>query len=1152
MSAQWLLRELEQLEKINRKTLAKIRKQVDDPNSKVSARAIIKFLVDNELISRKDGVRLLEASAAADKVDVGQATVPLGMRAKEQDTDDLLGDNFHVPLPVSPEKLVPTVDRVERARDEGWTVADPTLIPAVPKQDDQFFADAPQFGKDRPFANDLAMVVPVAETEPVVEPNFPGKRVYGNPWESKWLFLGFGLLGLLVMTSVGLWWFLTRTTAEDAYAAADKEFNEGHFAAARDAYVNFVQNYAIDPKVPEAKAKAVNALLRSFYNTNNWAQTKKAAMDELPKLSLEEGNQLVVIQDELSVILPKSVLGLSQKAVAAATTEEKRSLLVEAEELMGLINTPAIIPPNRLRADYVLPILADHQKNVDQVRFEIEREDAYQSNLMTIAQMVQSGDTNKASISYHALVQTYPILKTRQPLIDLVATISAKESQLVVPVEVALATTADDIPAKSLARTMMVAQTGPPISDLEGKIITYLINGTVYGLAADDGSVVWWRRVGFQTSLQPQWVEAPHQSDVIICDQTKQQLLRVSAADGRLIWRTEINEPFLKPAITKGKIFVTSGGGERSKVIRINIDNGQVELACQLPQSATVGPVAHADVSVLYQMGRHSSLYILSQEDLKCVEVHYLGHQPDSIDVEPFLISGNLCVLVNFAQSCQAYVYGFKQRGLEAIEAQPPFKITEGKVSLNAYRYGRSVILSSDTGDLRMYELAVSLDGDQSAATMQPQIAGTFPTFEGVANYFVADRGNLYMANKGLTKYRIQRSKEDFELRKSGDATDLFIGPLFAFENAIIHLRRRFHSSMITAAAVNPETLEEIWRTDFAAPSLDQPMVMDNRLLTFSEQGDLFELTSDAFQTGTVKPQVRGSAVNENLQFDRRITLADGTLVLIGQDCDRVLSYRPPQMSEARLSPMQAPANRPGGEPEGFGKHILVPTLEGQVVRIDPMTGLIVGAPFQPATNPNQTVRWTRPAVLEEQNAFVIATTTGNVYSVQAEGDQSLVRKGQLEYAAAFVSPLVRIEDKVVGVCREAGADRIIAFNVFPELAEVGTKPLDPPYVGQLAAIGTQLFFVTADAKLNCWNSDLTVRWQVDLPYKMVGQPQVSGETLLIAFDNGDIARFDKATGKAIQSISLDQPLSAAPFEYNGNWYVSDQQGVVHVMAPIE
>jgi outer membrane protein assembly factor BamB len=1143
MSARELLKKLEQQGRISPKLLAKIRRQVEDASKRVSARSIVRFLVDQDMISRSEGDQLLAKSG--EKPDQGQMTVPMDARHDDFNTDDLLGEHFHV-VHEEPAVEPPAAPRepAPREPDVGWTLVDP--------QEAQRGAGRQWPRQEEPFFPERAVEMPAASMEAAPpQPTFAGKKVRGNPWESKWLFIGFGLLLLLVFTTVGLWWFLTRVTAEEAFADAEKKFSDGNYPAARDAYLDFVEKFSGESKVPLAQAKAVNAHLRSTFDSNNWAQTKNTAVSELNRLLESENNEISAIADDLTVILPKTALGLSQMEVDAVETEAKESLLAESDEVMALVNNPAILPTSRLKADYVQPILGDRQKNVDQVRYEIQRERSYQDALVTIAGQTDAGNTDQAITSYHSLIRQYPILRTRQPLRDLVAKISEKESELVVPANVTMTTAAADAPGGTAARALLVAQTGSAASIPVPKTIPYLVNGTIYGLSAADGAIRWWRYVGFQTSIQPQWVETPFESDLIVADQARNELARLSLNDGSVIWRTQIGEPFLNPAITPGRLFVTTTGGNRSKVVRLNIDNGQVELACQLPQLATVGPVPHGDVGLLYQVGRHSNIYILSQEDLSCAEVHYIGHQPDSVDVEPFLVSGNLCVLVNFALHCDAHVYGFRQRGLEAFESQPAFKIADGKVTQPVYRYGRSVIVSSDSGDVRMYELAVSLEGDQTAATLQPQVLGKIPTYDGVSNYFAADRGDMYVANRGFSKFRIQRSEQSFELRKAADNADTFIGPVYAFESFVIHLRRRFRSSMVTAAAVNPETLEEIWRTDFGVPPLDAPFVADNRLLAVSRQGDLFEVTPNAMQEGVLVPIARGTAVKENLDFGQRLTVAGDTAVLVGQQTDRVLAYGHGQLSDPRLNPLQPPANRTSGDSAAMNSYLLVPCLTGQVARIEPATGAMVGAPFQPAVNPNQSVRWTAPAVFDEVGLFVIGTDQGQLFSVAADEDKSLIRRGQLDHDAAFVSPVVRVGEQVVVISRSATSDQILLLNVQPELAQAAAKTLPQQYAGHLMAIEQRILYQAADGGLVCLGTDLNEVWRAPLEGRIAGRPRVEGDALLVSLERGDLVWLNAENGTTIKSVSLGVPLASEPVPFQGNLFVFDQLGAIHLVGPV-
>jgi hypothetical protein len=227
-------------------------------------------------------------------------------------------------------------------------------------------------------------------------------------------------------------------------------------------------------------------------------------------------------------------------------------------------------------------------------------------------------------------------------LAEAIARVSEKERELIEPASIELAVTTEATPLKTLANATLVNVVGNPISDLAEKTITYTVNGILYGLDAHSGAIRWWKNIGVQTRIPPQWVDKAHQSDLIVCDQTRNQIARIRSTDGTLVWQIDVNEPFEKPAVVgaRGKLFVTTTSG---RVIRCDLGDGRTEMACQLPQGVTVGPVPHSELALLYQMGTHTNVYLISQEDMTCREVFFLGHQPNSIDVEPCLLCGNQC-----------------------------------------------------------------------------------------------------------------------------------------------------------------------------------------------------------------------------------------------------------------------------------------------------------------------------------------------------------------------------------------------------------------------------------------------------------------------------------------------------------------------------
>ncbi len=1157
ISPKQILQRIQDLGSVDARTLEKIQRHLDDPTKKVSLKAIVRYLVEKELISPSEASRLLDPNAGADVVSAGR---PGGKRPVEAyNTDDLIAGA--APLPAPPDKPARKPNRDVDPR----ATAIHTPVPAGQDYKQDFTMQANPLGVDPTLLGDIDYGAPGGADfdEPTREPkrdrrSFTGKIEKANQWESRWLFVGAGLVMVLVMSTIGLAWLLNRTTADQAKKKAEEEFGNRNYQAARETWETFVRDYPQDKDVPYALARIVQCKMRTFYDAKNYVETLQVAQNDLPTLVEREDNGIGEIQGDLAVMLPVTALSFSEAALKTEVTAEKEKFVQLGSDCEQLITNSAYVPSAFLTRDgLTAQTMATYLANVEKVRFEIARENNYTAALGEIQRLTESLETDKAAQVYYDLIKKYPLLRARMPLAEAIARVSEKERELIKPdaLELPVATSAP--PPKTLANAALVNVVGNPLTDLQGKVVTYLVNGVLYGLSADTGSILWWRPIGVTTRIPPLWVDRPFQSDLIVCDQVTHRIARIRSNDGGLVWQIEVQEPFERPALVaeRGKLFVTTAAG---KLIRCDLNSGATEMACQLPQGVTVGPVPHPEVGLLYQLGSHTNLYLISQEDLSCREVFFLGHQPNSLDVEPFFLSGNLCVLENFGAFSQAYVLSFKNGGAEVEMAQQPKKMTDGKVTLDPIRYGRSVIVASDTGDMQRYELNITDDGEQRTVSLDSLIKTNFDTHPGLINYVAAGGGDLIVANRGLTRYRIKSAAQEFEIRKTANSADIFVGPVYVFDTALVHLRRRVGSRVVTAAAVDPETLTELWQCDFEAAPIESPFPMGDRVLVGSSQGDLFELTAANLENVSLPPLVRGTTVSQNLKFDFGIPLENGDRVYCGLgDSDRILNYPARDMMNNRLSLVAAPANRIGAEPIGFQNTLLVPCSAGLICRVDPNTGGVIGAPFQPPSNPNQPFQWVSPTVVGE-GKFLAGTTRGSLFLVRAEGNSSLVKEAELEYPAQLVSPLRAIGSTAYAVCRDAARDKLVAFNTEGTISERKTQSLPGEFGGELICLNDAILVPAADGNLHCYDPELNLRWSFPLPQnaglaaKLAGSVARLDDSYLVAFESGDVVRLDAATGEVRGATQLELPLAGPPAVLGGVWFVLDQHGIVHTMSPLE
>ena len=1176
MSAQQLLDKLKSLGKIDAEVLAKIQRRVESSKKEVSAKAVMRYLVEKKQLTQAEAKALLKAPPEKPQHEELVVNAP---PADVGDTNDLLLDpsaagsqsidkSMEVEIDKSMEVEIDKSMEVEIDEFQGGLYdrdatrvdynqdAAPVdeIVEVQPRQvDDIDRFDAVDQGYD-PLAGpfDQAMEVSAVATDDASSgdgtPGFSGKKDRSKQWESKWPFIGFGTLGFLLLACVGLYWIIFSTSAEQMFNKAQENFKANRWSAAIEGYEKFIKTYPADAKAGLAKVRKANAVMRTFYDQRNWAETLNTAKNVLPEISEEK--DFPVIREELAVMLPSTARNLAEKAKNATDLEEKKSTIALSQEMMEVVDNVSYIPPSMRKLDYVERVVDDQKKLVDDVQFEIEREAAFQQGLIDMKELTTEGKTEDAAQLYHALTRDYPSLKARQPLTDAMLDISKRESQLVNSIDIDLKVATTE--AESVGKSILLATgtEGQNIGGLEGVILPYLLDGVVYAVRGSSGQILWSRDVGFSTRVNPLWIDSKNRTDLILVNEGRNEILRVNAVDGSLVWRTAIGESFTRPAIKNFFLFVTTHSG---KLMRLNLDSGAGEVACQLPQGVTVGPVVTEDLPFVYQVGSQSNLYVLSEEDLTCREVFYLGHNPKTVDIEPIFLAGHLCVTVNFANHSKMRILGFEERGLKLKEMQQPVKVTDGMVTVNAVRYGRWAILISETGDIRMLELVVRKNDDEELEVrLNPVIAGQYRRTNGYANYVLAQSGNLWVANRGLTRFRIQKSKQQFAIGKTSNVSDAFLGPMELHDDTLISLRRRYNAALATASGMDRDSHQEVWRTDFGAALAGAPVVIEGKIYGLSSQGDLFELNAEAETSGYVGlPTVRATTTDQNLQFNHVETLSDGKVVLVGPSVNRmVLCYDPNRaLAENSLSTLATPADKPSCRPIGLGKYLVVCSREGQAIRIDPMSGGPMGSPFQPSLDPNEDVTWRRPVAMEDQESFVIADAKGLVYHVRADGDNALIKESEFKYEGSIESPVVRIGETVFAVGDSAQGAALMSFSLDGGLAMTKSQPLETDYESDLVAAGDLLIMRLASNQLVAFDKDLALKWTVDVgDDKLAGAVVADGDRLLAAFESGRVLVLNPADGSEAKSIDVGKPLASAPTIHDGKIYIAGQNGSVHVL----
>ena len=81
---------------------------------------------------------------------------------------------------------------------------------------------------------------------------------------------------------------------------------------------------------------------------------------------------------------------------------------------------------------------------------------------------------------------------------------SESEKSLVVPVEVSVNPVTAEAPSLITGTVVLASKTGTPIPALEGEVAPMMADGSLYGINVGNGTIVWRRFLGYQTTIQPQ------------------------------------------------------------------------------------------------------------------------------------------------------------------------------------------------------------------------------------------------------------------------------------------------------------------------------------------------------------------------------------------------------------------------------------------------------------------------------------------------------------------------------------------------------------------------------------------------------------------------------------------------------------------------
>ena len=777
MSPEQLIAKIKSLGFIEESVLSRIQKELANPEKKASVKGILAYLVKKGHLTNAQAKNMLETTSAK-TIEHDDIQVTTAERV-EYDTDDLTANVVEVaPVPVH-NPLVNDPD--DTVLDMGEEIANPEITEVVAVESAMIEPSTGTTFQPMPpttAANPMVAFDPLAD--PMAQPahgmhqdaydsgpvpqepektltGFRGKRDQSDQWKNKWVFIGFGILGTLIIVGGLLYLATSLVSAADKFKAAMESFKNGANKDAIARFDAFIEDYPDHEKTPIAKVVRVQALLADTFEAKNWDETIKRAENELPKLeemaNEDERIDFGRIRDDLAVMLPQSTLNIARRALDQKTIDTMNKELELAARANKLVNNPVYIPGSKRKQATLAKLLDDIKNTIASGQGLIRKEAEFDIALEEISQFSSAQKTDLAFERYNKLIREYGDLKAREALRQAMLEVSQQEKALVAPANVQINVASQPRDSKIESTIVLASRNGQPIESLIGEILPVLADGSIIGIDVGNGTVKWRHFVGYETTIQPQILDP---DTIVVADQSKSDLMRIASDTGKIVWRAEIGEDFHSPtiheAVNEKLILLTTVTG---KVLKIDADSGNVQNAVQLPQKQTsINATFSQRNPYIYQAGYYSNLYVLSADDLSCQDVYYLGHYEGSINVPPVFWNGYLLVAVNGSDTCDLHILKPVDNGLNLQPVQRMRRITTGPVNSAMIRFGRWMLIAADNGDMKILELNTANETSPFSKLADEK----FESRSGAKAFLHADGSQLWIGSKGLMRYKIQRA----------------------------------------------------------------------------------------------------------------------------------------------------------------------------------------------------------------------------------------------------------------------------------------------------------------------------------------------------------------------------------------------------------
>ncbi|MEX2027814.1 MAG: hypothetical protein WEH44_10935, partial [Pirellulaceae bacterium] len=498
---------------------------------------------------------------------------------------------------------------------------------------------------------------------------------------------------------------------------------------------------------------------------------------------------------------------------------------------------------------------------------------------------------------------------------------------------------------------------------------------------------------------------------------------------------------FTPPVVSSEQVYLNTADG---RLIEVNLATGQSQRQLKLPQTPSVSPAYDAREFKLFQLGKHSSLFVLDADRFTCTETYYLGHKAGAILVPPVTVLGHVLVTESPSDDYSLiHTLAFDAETKKLKSVAEPIRL-KGRVVVPLQVDRSRAVVVTDQGQVKVIQVEPA-NKERPVRDMGTGSAGG--RFQGMT-YFALAPGQVFVTSDRVSCLEIQATSSELKSMRQLHGGDAFVAPPQVFGKVLIHVRRPKSSLATTVEAYHPEDNKPLWKTEIAAPlavlASDQGR---QQLAAITSRGRVYELPQSALQGGKIdKATYTPIPGTESMSLTDVVELAGGKLVLLGpQAGPHGLIYDPAATGNRTQQIKFTVDIQDASAPVTFFQGgLALPQQTGQVLLLDPVGGGHKVQPFQPALVAGQRIAWNRPAVLPPDGTdLALADGERTIYrlSIRPQPQPHLELLGETVVDNDIVAPLAASGDTLYAALRTTSSDQVVALQG-SDLTNVGKLPL--------------------------------------------------------------------------------------------------------------